>query len=107
MKVEIIVAIIGLAGVIVTAIASVIVQLIMARQSRRELLANMQHQSEMQDQRIEAKISQYIAVTDNKIDELTREVREHNNYARRMPAVEERLEGVDRRLENLERRAAS
>ena len=33
------------------------------------------------------------AVTDEKLAELTREVREHNEFARRMPVVEERLRG--------------
>ena len=42
------------------------------------------------------------AVTDAKLEELTREVREHNNFARRMPVVEEQIRGMDRRLEQLE-----
>ena len=43
------------------------------------------------------------AVTDEKLTELTREVREHNNFARRVPVVEEQIRGMDRRLEQLER----
>ena len=35
------------------------------------------------------------AVTDTKLDELTREVREHNNYARRMPVVEEQIKVIN------------
>ena len=38
------------------------------------------------------------AVTDTKIDELTREVREHNGFARRMPVVEEQIEEINRRI---------
>ena len=34
-------------------------------------------------------------VTDTKIDELTREVREHNNFARRMPVIEEKVESLE------------
>ena len=41
------------------------------------------------------------AVTDEKLTELTREVREHNHFARRV--VEEQIRGMDRRLEQLER----
>ena len=44
------------------------------------------------------------AVTDTKIEELTREVREHNNFARRMPVVEEKIKVVNHRLEDLERK---
>ena len=44
------------------------------------------------------------AVTETKLDELTREVREHNNFARRMPAVEEQIKDLNRRLSALERK---
>ena len=46
------------------------------------------------------KISQ--AVTDTKIDELTREVRSHNNFAQRMPVVEEQIKVINHRIEDLE-----
>lgn len=38
------------------------------------------------------------AVTDTKIEELTREVREHNNFAKRMPAVEQKIEDIDEKI---------
>ena len=44
------------------------------------------------------------AVTDTKIDELTREVREHNNFARRMPVLEEKIKVANHRIDDLERR---
>ena len=47
------------------------------------------------------KVSQ--AVTDTKLDELTREVREHNGFARRMPVVEEQIKVINHRLADLER----
>ena len=43
------------------------------------------------------------AVMDTKIDELTREVREHNNFARRMPVVEEQIKVINHRLTDLEK----
>ena len=42
------------------------------------------------------------AVTDTKLEELTREVREHNHFARRMPVVEEQIKVLDHRLRDLE-----
>ena len=42
------------------------------------------------------------AVTDTKIEELTREVREHNGFARRMPVVEEQIKVVNHRVADLE-----
>lgn len=42
------------------------------------------------------------AVTDTKIEELTREVRAHNNFAARMPVVEEQIKVINHRLQDLE-----
>ena len=42
------------------------------------------------------------AVTDEKIAELTREVRAHNHFAERMPVVEEQIKVINHRLEDLE-----
>ena len=42
------------------------------------------------------------AVTDTKLEELTREVREHNNFARRMPVVEEQIKVINHRISDLE-----
>ena len=42
------------------------------------------------------------AVTETKIEELTREVREHNNFAKRMPVVESDLKKLDQRVSKLE-----
>ena len=42
------------------------------------------------------------AVTETKLEELTREVREHNNLARRMPVVEEQIKVLNHRIGDLE-----
>lgn len=42
------------------------------------------------------------AVTETRLNELTREVREHNNFARRMPVVEEQIKVINHRIEDLE-----
>lgn len=44
------------------------------------------------------------AVTETKIDELTREVRQHNNFAQRMPVVEHEIKVINHRLSALEHR---
>ena len=43
------------------------------------------------------------AVTETKLDELTREVREHNGFARRMPVVEEQIKVANHRISDLEK----
>ena len=42
------------------------------------------------------------AVTDTKVEELTREVREHNNFAKRVPVVEEQIKVINHRISDLE-----
>ena len=42
------------------------------------------------------------AVTDTKLEELTREVREHNNFARRVPVLEEQMKVANHRIQDLE-----
>ena len=53
--------------------------------------------------RTENKITTAQAVTDTKLDELTREVREHNGFARRMPVVEEQIKVANHRISDLEK----
>ena len=43
------------------------------------------------------------AVTDTKLEELTREVREHNNFAKRMPVVEEQIKNIGKEIEHLKK----
>ena len=42
------------------------------------------------------------AVMETRMDELTREVREHNNFAKRMPVVEEQIKVINHRIDDLE-----
>ena len=51
---------------------------------------------------IEHKLETAQAVTETRIDELTREVREHNNFARRVPVVEEQIKVINHRVADLE-----
>lgn len=44
------------------------------------------------------------AVTDTRLDELTREVREHNHFARRVPVLEEQIKVANHRIDDLERK---
>lgn len=51
---------------------------------------------------VQAKLDKQQAITDTKLEELTREVREHNNFARRVPVLEELVEVANHRIEKLE-----
>ena len=51
---------------------------------------------------MQTKLEKNQAVTDTKLDELTREVREHNGFAHRIPVLEEKIKVLSHRLEVLE-----
>lgn len=48
-----------------------------------------------------------LAIVKTEIKELTRETREHNNFAKRMPVVEEQIKGLSHRVEDLEKRIST
>lgn len=58
----------------------------------------------MSNRKIEHNLETAQAVQNYKIDELTREVREHNNFAKRMPVVEEQIKVINHRIDDLERK---
>ena len=58
--------------------------------------------SRSQQRKTEQSIQTSMAVTDTKLDELTREVREHNHFAQRMPVVEEQIKVINHRIGDLE-----
>lgn len=68
--------------------------------SNQHLFAKLDKQSELSDM----KLQQEIAVVKTEITELTREVREHNEFARRIPVLEEKAASANRRLTDLENR---
>lgn len=54
------------------------------------------------NQRVESEVKKSQAVTDTKLEELTREVRLHNNFAQRVPVIEEQIRVANHRIEDLE-----
>lgn len=90
----VIVGILSLLGVIFTAIWQ-----------NKKLSTDFEKRSELADLEMDKKISVYAAATDQKIEQLTQETREHNQFARRVPVLEKQMEGVERRISNLEKKA--
>lgn len=72
---------------LIAAAASIVSNIILSRRQAAE----MDHKLEVRQ-----------AITDTKIDELTREVREHNNFARRVPVLEEQIKVANHRISDLE-----
>lgn len=51
---------------------------------------------------LDFKLDKKQAVTDTKLEELTREVRKHNNFAERVPVIEEQIRVANHRISDLE-----
>lgn len=54
-------------------------------------------------QSMDAKLDKQQAVTETELEELTREVRMHNNFAQRVPVLEEQIKVANHRIEDLEK----
>lgn len=54
------------------------------------------------NRRTEQKLEIAQAITDTKIDELTREVRKHNGFAEKMPVIQEQIKVINHRIADLE-----
>ena len=84
---------------IVTAIASIVSNVILSRKSTQE----MGHKLEINQREMAHKLETQQAVTDTKIEELTREVRAHNNFAQRMPVVEHEIKALNGTVHELQK----
>lgn len=56
------------------------------------------------NRKVEHKLETAQAVTDNKIENLTNEVRRHNSFAEKLPVIETRVDGLEGRINKLESR---
>ena len=66
-------------------------------------LIGVVHSNRAAADKTQAQISTAQAVTDTKLEELTREVRMHNNFAQRVPIIEEQMKVVNHRVGDLEK----
>lgn len=89
---------------IITAIITGLLALIGVIYANRQTLAQIDKKSEISDTKLDAKLERHQAVTDTKLEELTREVRKHNDFAERIPVLEEKIKVANNRIADLERR---
>lgn len=89
---------------LIAGVCGVLGQIIISRSNADKLFHKMDKQSELDDQRLDAKLEKYQAVTDTKLDALTEEVRKHNGFAERIPVLEEKIKVANNRIADLERK---
>lgn len=83
---------------LIAAAATIIGNMIISRKSTQE----MAHKLEINQREMAHKLETQQAVTDTKIEELTREVRAHNNFAQRMPVVENQIKSLQGTVKDLQ-----
>ncbi|MBR5289329.1 MAG: hypothetical protein IKU34_12195 [Clostridia bacterium] len=81
---------------IITAVLALVGTVITVVTTNRQTLAALDKKSELSDAKLEAELEKHMAVTDTKIEELTREVRAHNEFARRVPVLEEKVAHLEK-----------
>jgi hypothetical protein len=80
---------------LITGACAVIAQLIISHTSNVKMLDEIERKSEASDLKLQGKID----VMNTTIEELTREVRAHNNFAQRMPVLEEKVKQLEGRTQ--------
>lgn len=91
---------------IIVALVSLVGTIITVRAANRHTLNELDKKSEVSDAKIDAKLDRFQAVTDTKIDELTRKVEKHNNMIERTYLLEGRMTEVEHDVRDLKGRAS-
>lgn len=82
---------------------AIIVAIITGGLSLIGVIVSNNRTAQSMDKSMDAKLDKQQAVTETKLEELTREVRAHNNFAQRIPVLEERIKVANNRIEDLEK----
>ena len=80
---------------VITGFLTLVGQFFTSRGQQSRMMDAFQHQSEMTDAKLSGEIAKNHAVTQTQITNLTNEVRAHNEFAKRIPAIEARLNALD------------
>ena len=82
---------------------AIIVAIITGGLSLIGVIVSNNRTAQSMDKSMDAKLDKQQAVTETKLEELTREVRAHNNFAQRVPVLEEQIKVANHRIEDLEK----
>lgn len=82
----------GIIIAVITGLVSIIGSILANASSNKKLVTDLK-----------LEVTRNQAITDTKIEELTREVREHNNFAKRMPVVENEIKHIEEKMTELHR----
>lgn len=95
---------------LITGACAIIAQIFISAKSTRELFSKLSEQSQLADAELDKKLEKFQAVTNEKIDELSRRVEKHNNVVERVYKLEqdtavqaEKIKVANNRLNDLEK----
>ena len=88
----------GVIIAIITGVLSLIGVVFTSASNRKKISADFQRNSELADAKLETRL----AVLDTRMNALTDEVRKHNNFAERLPTIEEKVSNMEKRIDYLE-----
>ena len=91
----------ALSAAVVTAVLSLIGTVITVLAANKQTLAALDKKSELSDAKLEAELKKHQAVTDTKIDELTRKVEKHNNLIERTYILEGQMQEVQHDIRDM------
>lgn len=83
---------------------AIIVAIITGGLSLIGVIVSNNRTAQSMDKSMDAKLDKQQAITETKLEELTREVRAHNNFAQRVPVLEEQIKVVNHRIADLEQK---
>lgn len=83
---------------LITGLLAVAAEVVIAVVNNKAMMKELEKQSALSDARLEKNQ----AVTDTKLENLTSEVRAHNQFAQRLPVLEEQLKAANHRISDLE-----
>lgn len=89
---------IGLIGSVIVGLLSLVGVIYSSKSSQRVMLEQLKAHSDTSD----AKLEKAQAITDTKLETLTNEVRKHNNFAEKIPVMEEKIRVANNRIKDLE-----
>lgn len=86
---------------LITVTANIVIQVVLAANQSKDLLAKLQAESQLSDSKLEAKLDKFQAVQNERIDELRRQVEKHNGVIERTYKLEETVSVIAQKVETL------
>ena len=91
---------------VVTGIFALAGQIVLTRSSNQKMLSEIEKRSEISDVKIEGQIEKMQSMWELQMNQLTSAVNRHNDFAARIPVLEEKIRNMDQRLTEIERHHA-